>query len=169
MTVTGAIGKGSGTFVIDHPLDPENKLLYHSFVESPDVKNIYDGIATLDKNGEARVRLPNYFMTLNDEFRYQLDPIGKPQPNLHVKDQIENGTFTIGGGEPGGRVSWQVSAIRKDPYIVANPMIIDVQKSSSTPVVSGKYLHEDVYAEVPTAQVRGWLEDGRTFLSRLFD
>ncbi len=26
---------------IDHPLDPANKYLYHSFVESPDEKNIY--------------------------------------------------------------------------------------------------------------------------------
>jgi hypothetical protein len=31
-SVLGALSKGSGTFVIDHPLDPKNKLLYHSFV-----------------------------------------------------------------------------------------------------------------------------------------
>src|SRR5690606_1929323 len=58
VSVLGSLSKGSGTFVIDHPLDPENKLLYHSFVESPDVKNIYDGIVTLDENGEATVELP---------------------------------------------------------------------------------------------------------------
>ncbi len=29
-----------GTFKIDHPLDPENKYLYHSFVESPDSTTI---------------------------------------------------------------------------------------------------------------------------------
>jgi len=73
VVVTGTISKGSGSFVIDHPLDPENKLLYHSFVESPDVKNIYDGVITLDVNGEATVVLPSYFEALNTDFRYQAD------------------------------------------------------------------------------------------------
>src|SRR5690606_32470135 len=41
--VTGNLAKGSGTFKIDHPLDPANKYLYHSFVESPDMMNIYNG------------------------------------------------------------------------------------------------------------------------------
>ncbi|HEY3242950.1 MAG TPA: hypothetical protein VGM03_06310, partial [Phycisphaerae bacterium] len=40
VNVTGTLSKGFGTFKIDHPLDPENKYLYHSFVESPDMKNI---------------------------------------------------------------------------------------------------------------------------------
>ena len=41
------------SFKIDHPLDPANKYLYHSFVESPDMKNIYDGVVVVDSNGEA--------------------------------------------------------------------------------------------------------------------
>ena len=44
LDVTGTISKGGGTFKIDHPLDPTNKYLYHSFVESPDMMNIYNGI-----------------------------------------------------------------------------------------------------------------------------
>src|SRR5688572_10280016 len=51
--VGSTLAKSGGTFLIDHPLDPANKLLYHSFVESPDAKNIYDGVAELDENGEA--------------------------------------------------------------------------------------------------------------------
>jgi IPT/TIG domain-containing protein len=35
--VTGKLTKGGGCFKIDHPLDPANKYLYHSFVESPDM------------------------------------------------------------------------------------------------------------------------------------
>jgi len=46
--------QGGGSFKIDHPLDPANKFLYHSFVESPDMKNVYDGVVTLDAKGEAR-------------------------------------------------------------------------------------------------------------------
>jgi hypothetical protein len=40
VNITGSIAKGSGTFKIDHPLDPENKYLYHSFVESPDDEHL---------------------------------------------------------------------------------------------------------------------------------
>jgi hypothetical protein len=36
LQVNGNVSKGGGSFRIDHPLDPENKYLYHSFVESPD-------------------------------------------------------------------------------------------------------------------------------------
>jgi len=70
--VTGSLSKGGGSFKIDHPLDPENKYLYHSFVESPEMMNVYNGNALLDANGEAWVELPDWFETLNRDFRYQL-------------------------------------------------------------------------------------------------
>src|SRR3989338_4577216 len=95
VTVTGLTSKGGGTFAIDHPLDPKNKILYHSFVESPDVKNIYDGVARLNKKGEARVKLPKYFETLNKDFRYLVTPIGKPSPNLYIKQGVEKNIFII--------------------------------------------------------------------------
>ncbi len=44
VTVHGNVSKAGGSFRIDHPLDPANQYLSHSFVESqPDMKNIYDG------------------------------------------------------------------------------------------------------------------------------
>jgi len=43
LSVAGMLSKGGGSFKIDHPLDPENKYLFHSFVESPDMMNIYNG------------------------------------------------------------------------------------------------------------------------------
>ncbi len=50
----GRLGSsGTKSFMIDHPLDPENKVLYHYSAESPDVLNIYTGNAILDANGEA--------------------------------------------------------------------------------------------------------------------
>src|SRR4029077_13612543 len=70
--VTGTLSKGGGSFKIDHPLDPENKYLYHSFVESPDMKNIYDGVVTTDGGGNACIDLPEWFGVLNRDFRYQL-------------------------------------------------------------------------------------------------
>jgi hypothetical protein len=62
--VTGTLSKGGGSFKIDHPLDPANKYLYHSFVESPDMMNIYNGNVTLDARGEAIVQLPACFTAL---------------------------------------------------------------------------------------------------------
>ncbi|MFA7309442.1 MAG: hypothetical protein WC050_00920 [Candidatus Paceibacterota bacterium] len=148
LTVTSAISKAAGTFVIDHPLDPKNKLLYHSFVESPDAKNMYDGIATLDGNGEAVVGLPTYFDALNKDVRYQLKPIGASMPNLYVKEEEHDNRFSIGGGVPGGKVSWQITGIRHDPYIVANPIVPEVEKGPGQPVQKGEYLYPEGYQTV---------------------
>ena len=140
LAITGRISKGSGTFVIDHPLDVKNKLLYHSFVESPDVKNLYDGIVTLDGGGEATVRLPGYFEALNKDFRYQLKPIGASMPDLYVKEEEKGNRFVIGGGKSGGRVSWQIPGTRHDAYIEANPIIVEQEKGPDSFINKGEYL-----------------------------
>jgi hypothetical protein len=151
-SVTGALSKGSGTFVIDHPLDPANKLLYHSFVESPDVKNIYDGLVTLDEKGEATIELPDYFLALNGEFRYLATQLGAPMPDLHLAREVSAGLFGLGaprfrisGGAPGGRVSWQITGIRHDPYIKKHPIEVEVEKTDSTLVKKGEYLSPELY------------------------
>ena len=142
LTINGALSKGSGTFVIDHPLDPKNKLLYHSFVESPDAKNIYDGIATLDDKGESSIKLPDYFMVLNTEYRYQFLPIGVAMPGLYIKKEVSDNSFVIAGGIPHGRISWQVTGIRHDPYILENPIVVEVMKTDTTLVKKGQCLFE---------------------------
>jgi hypothetical protein len=164
--VTGNISKGSGTFVIDDPIDPANKLLYHSFVESPDVKNLYDGIATLDKNGEAVVALPSYFDALNTDVRYQLKPIGAAMPDLHVKEEEANNRFTIAGGVAGGKVSWQVTGIRHDPYIEANPIVPEVEKGKDQLVDKGVFLYPAGY--VHPFPLSGLLGDVANYFARLF-
>ncbi|MGB6676336.1 MAG: hypothetical protein WBE44_06580, partial [Terriglobales bacterium] len=75
--VDGNLSKAGGSFKIDHPLDPANKYLYHSFVESPDMMNIYNGNVITDAQGDAVVPLPDWFETLNRDFRYQLTVIGQ--------------------------------------------------------------------------------------------
>jgi hypothetical protein len=104
LTVQGTVTKGGGGFQIDHPLDPSNKYLVHSFVESPEMKNIYDGVATADDVGEVAVELPAYFDALNKDFRYQLTPIGAPAPGLHVKEELRENRFVISGAGPRRRV-----------------------------------------------------------------
>ncbi|HEX8155466.1 MAG TPA: hypothetical protein VF698_20200, partial [Thermoanaerobaculia bacterium] len=109
--INGKIEKASGSFKIDHPLDPANKYLSHSFVESPDMKNIYDGVVRLGGDGTAVVELPDYFEALNRDFRYQLTCIGGHAP-IYIAREIREGQFKIAGGTAGLKVSWQVTGIR---------------------------------------------------------
>ncbi len=136
--VTGTITKGAGGFKIDHPLDPENKYLYHSFVESPDMMNIYNGNVILDTNGEATVEMPEWFESLNRDFRYQITPIGAPGPNLYIAEKINGNRFKISGGTSGMEVSWQVTGVRKDAYAEAHRIPVEEEKNI---VEQGTYLY----------------------------
>ena len=147
VNVTGTLSKGAGSFKIDHPLDPANKYLYHSFVESPDMMNIYNGNVTLDANGEAWVELPAYFEALNKDFRYQLTAIGAPGPNLYIAQEITGNRFKIAGGSPGMKVSWQVTGIRHDPFAEAHRIQVEVEKTGKE---RGKYIHPKEYGASET-------------------
>jgi hypothetical protein len=142
VAVFGNLSKSSGSFKIDHPLDPSNKYLYHSFVESPDMMNIYNGNVVLDAKGEAWVELPAYFEALNKDFRYQLTAIGAPGPNLFIAQEISGNRFKIAGGSPGMKVSWQVTGIRHDPYAEAHRIQVEVEKTGKE---RGKYIHPKEY------------------------
>jgi len=128
MRVTGTLNPAAGSFKIDHPLDPERRWLSHSFVESPDMMNVYNGNAVLDANGAATIKLPRYFDALNRDFRYQLTALGGPAPSLHVAREIAKNAFTIAGGVPGQKVSWQVTGIRQDDDANAHPIVVETAK-----------------------------------------
>jgi len=142
--VHGSVTKAGGSFKIDHPLDPANKYLYHSFVESPDMKNIYDGVVTLDGSGQATVALPDWFEALNRDFRYQLTAIGAPGPNLHVSQKILRNRFAIAGGTPGMEVSWQVTGIRQDAWANAHRIPVEEVKS---PAEHGHYDYPELFGQ----------------------
>jgi len=142
LNVTGTLTKGGGSFKIDDPLDPANKYLSHSFVESPDMKNIYDGIATLDERGEALVSLPDWFEALNKDFRYQLTAIGAPAPGLYIAEEVRGNAFKIAGGIRGHRVSWQVTGIRQDAWANAYRIPVEEDKPDNQ---RGHYLHPELF------------------------
>lgn len=141
LNVVGSISKGSGTFKIDHPTDPENKFLVHSFVESPEMMNVYSGNITTDANGIATVNLPDYFIAANKDFRYQLTCIGVFAQAI-VKDEISNNSFVVQTDKANVKLSWQVTSVRNDKYAQNNRVVAEQVKNSSE---KGKYLHPELY------------------------
>jgi hypothetical protein len=141
LNVMGTLSKGSGSFRIDHPLDPANKYLYHSFVESPDMMNVYNGNVTTDEHGLAVVTLPDYFEALNRDFRYQLTVIGQFAQAIVLK-KVVNNRFVIQTDKPTVEVSWQITGIRQDAYANAHRIQVEVDKPEYE---RGHYLHPELF------------------------
>jgi hypothetical protein len=164
--VTGSLAKGGGSFRIDHPLDPGGKYLYHSFVESPDMMNVYNGTVVLGDDGRARVDLPDFFQALNRDYRYQLTAVGGAAPDLHIADEVVDGSFSIGGGRAGQKVSWQVTGIRQDAWANANRIPVEVDKPTED---QGCYLHPELFGGRPVSELirgRGECADADTELAQ---
>ncbi|MGO9272465.1 MAG: hypothetical protein ACLQOO_19915, partial [Terriglobia bacterium] len=151
--ISGSLSKSGGSFKIDDPIDPANKYLYHSFVESPDMKNIYDGVATLDALGEAVVQLPDWFGALNKDFRYQLTCIGGFAP-VYIAEKINQDHFKIAGGKPGLEVSWQVTGTRQDAWANAHRIPVEVQKPAQE---QGYYIHPELFGQ-PAQKSIEWVD-----------
>lgn len=147
-TVTGHLSKGGGSFRIDHPLDPANKYLYHSFVESPDMMNVYNGNVVLGSDGKATVELPDWFEALNRDFRYQLTSIGSLDPTC-ISRKVSDGSFEI-MGSPQQEVSWQVTGIRQDAWANAHRVPLEVEKK---PADRGRYLHPELFGGEPIEEI----------------
>jgi len=142
---------GAKTFLIDHPLDPENKALRHYSVESNEITNMYRGIVTLDATGQAVVKLPNYFYAANTEPSYQLTAIGTPiQP--YVLKEVTNNQFTV-AGKPNTKVSWTIYAKRNDPtirYFNEKGKKYDQEEVNKPARMRGKYYTPEAYGKDKT-------------------
>jgi len=145
VSIKGNLSKGGGSFKIDHPLDPANKYLYHSFVESPDMMNVYNGNVVTNQRGLATVVLPDYFEALNRDFRYQLTVIGQFAQAIVAREILRN-RFTIRTDKPGVKVSWQVTGIRHDAYADAHRIQVEEEKA---PQEQGRYLHPELFGASP--------------------
>jgi len=147
--IDGNLSKNGGAFKIDHPLDPGGKYLYHSFVESPDMKNIYDGVVTLGPDGGAAVELPEWFEALNRDFRYQLTCLGGFAP-VYVAEEIAGNRFRIAGGTAGLKVSWQVTGTRHDAWAEAHRIQVEEVKPAAE---QGRYRHPELFGQPPEMMV----------------
>jgi hypothetical protein len=74
---------------------------------------------------------------------YQLTCIGGWAP-VYVADEISGNRFKIAGGQPGMKVSWQVTGVRQDAYANAHRIPVEQEK----PVQErGYYLHPEAFGQ----------------------
>lgn len=149
--VNGKISKGGGGFRIDHPGDPAGKYLSHSFVESPEMLNVYAGTTVTDGNGEATVVLPDYFQVLNRDHRFQLTPIGQ-LALATVVDGMQRSGFTIRTDQPDVTVCWQVTGVRQDQWAQAHPVQVEEGKAEQD---RGWFLHPELHGQPPARNLMG--------------
>jgi hypothetical protein len=79
-------------------------------------------------------------------------------PDLYIAEKVRNNRFKIGGGKPWGEVSWQVTGIRKDPYALAHPIQVEVDKPADE---QGQYRHPAEWGQ-PESKGIGYEELQRT-------
>jgi hypothetical protein len=137
--IDGNLSKGGGSFLIDHPLDPANKVLRHSFVESPKMMNIYTGRSKL-VGGKAVVDLPDYFEALNhpDDREITITCVNGWSP-LFLDGKVENNQFVVQTTKDGNKsqeFSWTITAVRNDVFARENPIIVEEEKENK-----GTYLY----------------------------
>ncbi len=156
---------GVKAFTIDHPLDPENKVLRHFSIESPDVLNLYSGIITTDGSGHATVNLPDYFASINKDFRYQLTVIGSFSQAI-ISREISGNEFEIATSQPNVKVSWEVTGIRNDGYMKnVNTMQAEEMKPEN---LRGKYYEPRAF-NLPETMGVNYSSDHKTSKSSLED
>ena len=143
------LAHGAGSLKIDHPLYPADKYLVHSFVESPDMMNIYNGNVTTNAEGRSVVEVPEYFEALNHDFRYQLTVIGTFAQAI-IEQEIKDRCFAIRTDKPHVKVSWQVTGVRQAPWANAHRLEVEPDKPADE---HGRYLAPELYGKPEAARL----------------
>lgn len=103
------------------------------------------------------MQLPNRFGELDKDFRYQLTAIGSTSPNIYLEEEITNNKFIIAGGKNKTNVSWQITGIRKDPWVDKNRIKVEQEKSSEE---RDYYVSPEVYNK-PSDKCIMWARHAR--------
>ncbi|HEX7319909.1 MAG TPA: hypothetical protein VF399_06090 [bacterium] len=103
--------QGFAGFAVDHPLDPDNKILNQYSMNSSEAVMFYRGSAMIGSKGRVDVQLPDYFDALNKNPMIQLTGVGTS--DVYIAEDVSGNHFAI-GGKPGTKVYWTVTGERKD-------------------------------------------------------
>ncbi|MDW8321733.1 MAG: hypothetical protein RMM08_10250 [Armatimonadota bacterium] len=137
---------GTKNFQIDHPLSPETAYLNHYSTEGPEPYNAYSGNIVTDGQGYAVVQLPDYFESINRDFRYQLTVIDGSDDFVLAKvvRKVQNNRFVIRTSKPFVEVSWRVEAVRNDRWVQQYGYQTEQPKPAEH---RGKYLNPELYGQ----------------------
>jgi len=138
---TGSIDSENAIVKIDHPLDPANKYLSQSSIQSPDMMNFYNGNIVTDADGNALVVMPEWVEALNRDFRYQLTVVGQFAQAI-IASKISGNKFAIKTDKPNVEVSWQVTGVRQDAWAKAHRTPVEQPKDA---LERGHYLQPELY------------------------
>ena len=122
--VTGEFTAGTKTFMIDHPLTPYDKILYHATVEAPRHDLIYRGIAKL-KDGKVTVDIDKASnMTSGTFAALTQNAVVTSLQNQDGFDRVKPGTIANGKFEivcenasSVDNIAWVVMAERADELV----------------------------------------------------
>lgn len=142
---------GPKTFVIDHPLKAEYKLV-HACIEGPENAVYYRGESQLGHDGTTVVQLPDYFeaLTAKDGRTVQLTVIHDDAPAHPLSATAPaDGSFMV-VGHPGARFWWHVTAVRGDidPLEVEPPASSFPSPEFDVPQFDDAQLRQDQHDEL---------------------
>lgn len=166
---TGTLSKGGGSFDIDHPLDPDNRDLIHSFVEAPRADLIYRGKVRLTR-GQAVVNIdtasdmtPGTFeaLTKHTEADIFLQNVNGWEA---VRGELVGNVLTITTQNQrladNDTISWMVVAERNDAFYRASSLtddqgrfIVERDKPGLTPAEEALLDKEDAAPEALAALI----------------
>lgn len=142
------VASGTKSFQIDHPLDPEHKLLNHYCTESSEPLNSYSGVVRTDGSGYAWVELPDYVQAINRDYRYQLTILDDSDAQgfvlAKVSKKLRDGRFQIRTSAPGVEVSWEIRGTRNDRFVQEYGAPVEVEKPKQW---QGRYLMPQLYGQ----------------------
>ena len=127
LSVDGHLTKGSGTFEIDHPLEPLDKTLIHGFVEAPRYDLLYRGTVTL-KEGKAEVDIDtasNMTTGTFDTLTQNAEVVSLCNLSGYSRVRsmpIDQGRFLVVSEDKNSsdKINWLVVAERADEWITEN-------------------------------------------------
>ncbi len=90
---------------------------------------------------QAVITLPDWFETLNKDFRYQLTVIGTFAQAI-VGSEMKDNHFAIKTNAANVKVSWQVTGVRQDAFARAHRISVEEDKPEKG---RGYYLHPEVF------------------------
>ena len=155
---------GVKSFLIDHPLDPENKFLEHSSIESDERMNVYRGVAVTNGTGYATITVPAWFSALNEDIQYQLTVIDTADRDsftlTKVVQELTQDKFKIRTSTPSTKVNWVISGRRKDATSKAHPLRVEREKAAHE---RGLYLDPEAFGkDASFGMAQGSLDKERT-------